>query len=395
MRKLDLEVLQNIDWTSKHIDVTSIYEDKSVYDHFVYLYGEYVKTHHQDYIQYFWKALEYTYVQSCKLSRLKLLTELITIDNSVQEGTGVPKCPICGIHFKDMQSHVKRSHDISWNEFIYQFDYSYPTVYFSEEHCRKLSKNKIHFYRETEEGMRQRKEDLHLKYSGKNNPACREDVRLKISRSRQRLKGKGSKRLRQRHSEISCESARHNENMLSSGYVFWTFVKGDEIRFRSKAEYLIKTMLEYYNISFSYEPMKVVYFDADRGYERTYLPDFEINGELYEVKYDSDAFEHDNKYHHIQNHLSSRGLSKLKLVTPGTFLDVMEIPESDQKPQSFFADIVLNDIKEGKCKLIVPKYKNNKYFTSGLSFLYKLGDDPEHIIAEGAKLYEDKKHKGN
>ena len=82
-------------------------------------------------------------------------------------------------------------------------------------------------------------------------------------------------------------------------------------------------------------------------------------------------------------------------MTPGTFLDVMEIPESDQKPQSFFADIVLNDIKEGKCKLIVPKYKNNKYFTSGLSFLYKLGDDPEHIIAEGAKLYEDKKHKGN
>jgi len=284
---------------------------------------------------------------------------------------------------------------MEWQEFVTKFNYSYPTVYFTPDHCKNLSKNKLHFYRETEEGMRQRKEFLHEKYSGQNNPACRDDVRLKISEARKRTKGTYTKRQRKRHSEISAEVAKHNENMLSSGYVFWTFVNGNEVRFRSKAEYLVKTMLEYYNIPFSYEPQKITYFDKDRGHERTYLPDFEIHGVMYEVKYSADQFESDTKYKFIQEHLASIGRSELQLVTPTTFLEVLDIPYSERKPLHFFNLIVLEDIRKGKCKLVVPKYKNKKYFTSGLSFLGKLGDDPEQIIAKGAKLYEDQKCKND
>lgn len=396
MRTLDLDLLLNIDWTCEDIDVDALYEDKSVYDHFVYLYGDYVKEHHQAYIQYFRNELNYNYIQSCKLSRLRLLSELIRIDRPLQEAEDVPECPICNIHFKDMQAHIRKSHDIDdWEAFVNQFNYKYSPVYFSANHCERLSKNKIHFYNETEEGIKQRKEYLHFRYSGQNNPACRDDVRLKIAKARRASRGKGSAKLRQRHSEISSEVAKHNVNMMSFGYIFWTMIDGHEVRFRSKAEYLVKTMLDYYDISFLYEPDKIVYFDEDKGYERTYLPDFVIDGIFYEVKSSQSEFDLDSKYKYIQKSIALNMLAELKLVAPETFLDVLGIPESIQKTQSFFVDIVLDDIRRGRCKLIVPPHENRKYFTSGLSFLHKLGDNPEQIIAEGAKLYENKKCKNN
>jgi len=72
LRKLDVEFLQNIDWTQKDIDVDSIYEDKSVYEHFVYLYSQYVKEHHSEYINYFYYVAFISRICSLMLGRVTI-----------------------------------------------------------------------------------------------------------------------------------------------------------------------------------------------------------------------------------------------------------------------------------------------------------------------------------
>ena len=62
-----------------------------------------------------------------------------------------------------------------------------------------------------------------------------------------------------------------------------TFSGPKGILFRSRAEVKVAEFCEKHHLNWKYEPTSIKYID-DLGNEHRYIPDFEINGKLYEVK---------------------------------------------------------------------------------------------------------------
>lgn len=85
------------------------------------------------------------------------------------KNTAIFVCPICNKNFTDIKQHIEAKHRIKWNEFcnLYNWENS-KTKYVSSEYRKKLSINKINFYRYTERGKELRKLNSEIWKTDKN-----------------------------------------------------------------------------------------------------------------------------------------------------------------------------------------------------------------------------------
>lgn len=327
---------------------------------------------------------------SIHYTKREVLNQLIAIDEPIQIENGVWSCPICGLHIKDMGAHVEKVHELSWEVFIDSYNWKDSRIFCDANHRANLSANKLHYYNETEEGAI-RKKLQSIQNSGENNPACRDEVKLKISNSR---KGKCflSKESRYNISK-STDRGLYSKNARSYGYMFWAMHNSRERRFRSKVEYLIFLMLKYYKIEFDYEPYKLEYFDREEDCLRHYIIDFTVGNRIFEVKPSYITLDSQEKYVFIREKLKSIN-KKLEWLTPSNFYDTFEIAAAGQKPLSFFEGEILRNIKEGNCKLKIPVSHDPAFYLNS-KFMKSLGDNPEDVLKNGEILYENKKNNRN
>jgi hypothetical protein len=201
------------------------------------------------------------------------------------------RCKICNKIFINFSQHIELSHNMSFDNYIELYNYKGPKSFVTEEHKYNLSKNKLIFYNETERGKELKKEQSD-KISGRNNPACRDDVRSKISRS--------------------AINRIENYKYASRGIHVRFRYNNRDYRTRSFLEFKVLMMLLENNINFSYEKERIYYIDYS-GKSRYYYPDLKIGDVYYEIKSKDNECIHEEKYQIIFNLLENSGKTILML----------------------------------------------------------------------------------
>lgn len=170
-------------------------------------------------------------------------------------------CPICNKKVRNLRQHILW-HNITWENFCikYNWDKNNKAI-FSTIHKKHLHDNKLNFYRNTIEGDNLKREQS-LKISGKNNPACKKEVREKISQAR----------------------VKNNDKYKFNTYgTIIKFKNGDICR--SLQELKFKYLLDINNIIYKYEKLNVIY--EINNIKRIYISDFVINNNVIEIKGDN------------------------------------------------------------------------------------------------------------
>jgi hypothetical protein len=361
-------------------------EEKALFPHYYYLYQHEYSVYCNEYKQHY-ISLGYRKVDASILAKKAALHYIIGIDEDKQLQDGVWQCPVCGLHIKDMAAHVEKVHLTVWEDFVSKYDWKGGKVQFLDTHRKRLSLNKLIYYNSTVEGQAARTL-LSEKYKGDNNPACRDEVKLKISKARLGQHMTTS----QKEKISSCTTGGLYSDLAPSyGYTFWAFDGAKEIRFRSKCEYLIYLMFKYYRLEVMHEPYKIEYADPSCDYMRHYIVDYVYGNRLFEVKPSLADFSQDKKYKLIQNQLSKVN-KQLEILTPNNFVQKLEISDEDEKPLSFFENLIIKNIQQGECKLRFP-IAHDIDFYSRSSFVRKIGG--LEVIHTGELLYEDKKRNRN
>ncbi len=355
---------------------------RKLLNHYVYLYPEINNKYRPEFYKKY-RALGYSQSKSIQCCNNELLELYIEKDEPLQIIDGTWACPICGLHIKDMSSHVKNVHELTWDTFVKTFNWKGSKIYFSETYRQNLRDNKLNFYYNTSEGELWRN-DLGRRVSGNSNPTCRDDVKLKISKAR---KGKHLQIKDRARVSASTNTGIYSPKAKSYGYIFWAVVNGRERRFRSRLEYLVFLMLSYYGVKFEYEPFKLEYYDPDCEYLRHYIVDFTVGNRLFEVKPKVSDFSKDSKYDLIQAQLSKSG-KQLEVLTASTLYSMFDI-DKQEKPLSFFEELVLENIRCGNCKLQIPQIHEPEFYYNS-NYMKKLGANPKEIIENGRIIYENK-----
>lgn len=351
-------------------------------DHYIFLYSDKYKASLCEYEKVYIEK-GYKVYDARRLAKKDVLSYLIKIDEEIQIKDGTWACPICGLHIKDMGAHVKSAHCMKWEDFVLDYSWKGSKIYFSASYRENLRKNKLNFYNNTKRGQEYRAEQS-KKYSGLNNPACRDEVKLKISRSRR------GQHMSIKNKELVSKSEKnglYSDNAKSYGYTFWEYVQGKEVRFRSKCEYLVYLMFKYYGLQAEHEPFKIEYIDPEIEYTRHYMVDFVLGNRLFEVKQSEIEFSLDKKYVYVQEQLSKSN-KKLEVITPDNFIEVIGIDMKIAKPRSFFENLLIDNIRQGICKLRFPVCHDIDFYANS-PFIKKIGGLQE--IEKGRILYENKK----
>ena len=150
-------------------------------------------------------------------------------------------------------------------------------------------------------------------------------------------------------------------------------------------------MFDYYKLKVEHEPYKIEYFDPSVEYIRNYIVDYVYNNRLFEVKPKIEDFTKDIKYNLIQKQLSKIN-KKLEILTPSNFIEVLNISDDLAKPISFFENLLIENVKNGVCKLTFPIAHDLEFYKNS-SFVKKIGG--LDIIINGELLYENKKSNRN
>ena len=128
--------------------------DKNLLLHYIHLYpkayNDFYAAHKNSYVGMKLKKYDIT-----RLSKIATLKDLIELDEEIQIKDGTWSCPICGLHIKDMGAHVKSVHLISWDAFVKKYNWKGTKIYFSETYRNNLSKNKLNYYNNTENGIKE------------------------------------------------------------------------------------------------------------------------------------------------------------------------------------------------------------------------------------------------
>lgn len=360
--------------------------ESNLLKHYIFLYPNEYKEIYQECVDKYRSIVKYRY-EAIRLAKKEALKRLIEIDEVIQIQDGTWCCPICGLHIKDMGAHVKSVHGLTWDVFVKTYEWTGTKIYFSETYRKNLSINKKNFYNNTDAGAIA-KQELSKKFSGNNNPACRDDVKLKISKSRmgQHVSSKSKGAVSE-----STNSGLYSNNAKSYGYTFWTYDGEKEIRFRSKCEYIVYLMFNYYGLAVEHEPYKIEYVDDSVDYVRHYIVDFVFENRLFEVKPKETDFTNDIKYNLVQEQLSKFN-KKLEVITPSTFIYALNIEKNVAKPVSFFEKMLIDNIRNGVCRMIFP-ISHDIGFYANSKFVREIGGIDK--IEEGTKIYENKKNSGN
>ena len=173
------------------------------------------------------------------------------------------QCKICNEIKIDLKQHVEIKHNIEWSSYCEQYDHDITLTKIVDEKYRKLlSENKKKFYNETENGKLLRRIQSE-KWKGENNIVYKDGVMEKSMYSRSQ------------HGLIPNTSVR--------GIHCW--YKNIDRTTRSYEELKFIIMLEMNNISYEYEPEFILkYWNSEKSFITSYLPDFCIGGKYYELK---------------------------------------------------------------------------------------------------------------
>lgn len=186
-------------------------------------------------------------------------------------------CSICNKTVFDLKQHVERKHGILWEKYCetYNHDISLTKIVDNEYRLR-LSKNKKYFYNETERGKELKREQS-IKWTGPKNIIYNSDILEKAINTR----SKNGKIPNKSYRGIHC---------------YYTLI--DKYT-RSFEELKFIIFLELNNISFIYEPSTVLkYYNKEKNFVSSYLPDFCINSKYYELKTES---EYERCFNNIEN----------------------------------------------------------------------------------------------
>ena len=294
-------------------------------------------------------------------------------------------CPICNRSWINMKAHIKQEHNLNWEDFVKKFNYTKESFKFTDSHKAMLSKNKKAFY-ESDKGKKLKKLQSE-KIKGDLNPSTREEVKLKISLSRQ---GKPLPRAtREKNSLVT--SNRLLENPLSTqslGYTFQIIYNNRYYYSRSFEEFKVLLPLLENNIPIVIEPCRISYVDEE-GLVKNYIPDFLINNIYYETKASDLEFD-SYKYRICKEKLQSLG-SDLLLLRSSTMQKYLGI-----KP--FTPYQIKIKIKEyfynGSLSISDRNSSTSESITNKRSKLLidLFGEDYASILAENKdKFYENKK----
>ena len=287
-------------------------------------------------------------------------------------------CPICGVSYVTMKSHVEKAHNMIWEEFIKQYEFKGNKISRSEETKRKLSETKKAYY-DSPQGAEYKKIQS-AKISGDKNPACRPDVRDKISRA---CMGRPCPRkAKESNSKAGINKIINNE-LSSSGYFYKLIFNKKYYYARSTQELIVLLSLLENNIEFTQENMRVLYKD-DLKDSRYYLPDFIIGKTICETKATEKEFK-DLKYQKIKKVLESIGY-EFKLLNKSTFKKELGIYALTPRE---LEDFIKSSFENHTLQIVIPKRHHGKY-----TFLEKiLGKDFEELIKNNEeKFNENKEH---
>jgi predicted transcriptional regulator len=191
-------------------------------------------------------------------------------------------CPICNKKYRNLSQHIEITHKIKWEDFIISYNWEFDKAYFSDSHKNNLSVNKQYFYDNTSRGQ-ECKIEQSIRSSGENNPACKLEVRQKISDSR---KKNGCTMTDQGKENVSYSSALKMQTQEGGYGLFLRFIYNDKIYFcRSFEEFKIIYTLLINDIEFISNKTIIKY--QINGKFKNYVPDLIINDTYIEIKRES------------------------------------------------------------------------------------------------------------
>lgn len=201
-------------------------------------------------------------------------------------------CSICNKIKIDLKQHVECSHNITWKEYCSKYNHDISkTKIVDEEYKQKLSTNKKAFYHNTERGKELRLLQSQL-WSGKNNIIHQPNILEKAIYTR------------------AIHGAIPSTNF--KGIPCW--YKKINRYTRSFEELRFIIFLEMNGIEYEYEPKFVMkYYNEDKGFITSYLPDFYIDGIYYELKTDSDYKRIINDIQHSKYFEISKAFQKINV----------------------------------------------------------------------------------
>ena len=313
----------------------------------------------------------------------KLIEVLEEEENTKEECNKGNICPICNLTWINMKTHVKRIHNLEWEDFVSQYNYEGESLKFTDEHKKTLSINKKAFY-DSDRGQIQ-KQIQSKGMAGDKNIACKDEVRLKISQS---CMGRRIPEKYKANMAITTSERMINGtlNLPSFGYSFLFFWKDKYYYTRSYEELLVILALLKNNIDFKQEPCYIKYINEE-GNVRTYIPDFQIGNIYYETKSTEKEFLA-HKYVVCKKKLKAIG-SDLRLLKKSTIHEELGVlVPSKEQVKSF----VQESVKKGTMYIIKPS-KHTGHFTLLEDLLGKDFEEKLNNIKD--KFYEDKENYHN
>lgn len=284
-------------------------------------------------------------------------------------------CPICNKAWVTLGAHIRRDHKLSWDDFIEQYHFTGCRIKATEAHKAALSQNKKDYYA-SEKGL-ERKKVQSTAISGLNNPACREDIRKKISDACQGRKV--SDHLKEINSQKMSDRL-SNRKDFSRGYSYHFILNDRLYKARSSEELsIILALINNNNIEFSYEPCA---FKYQLDVLRSYTPDIQIGNIFYEIKSVESEFEI-VKYEKCKEVISKAGFD-LQFLNHQNIREKLNIlVPNKEELKSIIKDLVL----QGNMQIVKPITKCNTY-----PFLEKLfGKNYDDVLNSYKEIFNENK----
>lgn len=158
-------------------------------------------------------------------------------------------CPVCGKMVVDLKQHIKQ-HKLEWEDFCKEYNWDKTkSKYITEEYRKKLSENKKNFYN-TEKGWELRNEQSE-KWKNENPAKDRNVIQKSINK-------------RTENGKIPVING------------LGITIHYDGHTFRSYNECSFYIVCKHFGFDLKYEPnnYSVHYFNQEKGFITTYLPDF-------------------------------------------------------------------------------------------------------------------------
>lgn len=244
------------------------------------------------------------------------------------------ECPICGKMLGNLRQHVRESHDLQWEYFCkeYNWDISKAKIV-TDEYRKKLSDNKKLYYRSEAGQIRKEKQSKNWK---ENNPVYDPE---KLSKSIYNRTKRGNLRV-------------HIEDGIGIKVMY------DGHTFRSFNEFEFYILCKKHNLNILYEPSEysVKWYNEEKGFYTTYLPDFYIDNigliELKASRYDVKKSHEKPKYIKVKSIYNKINVN-FTITCILDFFQTINI-KINFKDTQYIKDFILEKSKQNEIKIISP-----------------------------------------